>query len=372
MANIADMAQHFIGAATANPEQKHAICHQAAQAFMNAAENPRNASNAKSLTEMGLAFARAAQSARPPVIEDFADLLHETAAAYEAAGPWGDDPMDLVSIRREIHDQRTVLAPGETFITPPSFNKDVTLGRTTQIKWQPTQDEIKNGIQQVQTVAFWQGVKKEAQAMTVDSSLGFLPNIQSSAGEGVAFSAFANVNNRAFVEVEFGSDGNRNKVQYDLRLGQRCTVVGNYVSVLIGAEQPGFGFAPQILEVGASIGAFAAPSLAPLIRTIYIDGLGGPIPQPMGTLTRTGWLPIPLKAAALLPIQTDLPLTLAGERLSIVFADAGGNELTQITYQQGPLVPQQIIPLYGDVAYVAVKTLSTFVTNVRLPFQLSL
>lgn len=360
MAKVDQIAQSYIAKAAANPGQRHEICREAAYTFVGLARNPKNAHAAGQLAEVGKAFAFAAASERPPVMDDFANLLQETAAAYEKVGPFGDDQMDLIAARREINQERSPRIPGQVFITPESFNMDATLGRTTKIKWQPTDFEIQQGIQQAQTVAFWQGTKKEAQSMTIDSSLGFQPNLRTNKGDSFG-AAFASINNRAYVHVEFGSDGNRNIVEYDLRLGQRCTAVGNYLSVLIGAEQPGFGFDPQILEVGASIGAFAAPSAAPLVRTLYIDNLIAG--------DWTDFLPIPLKAAVLLPVQASIT---AGGQLDIILCDAGGNTITGFLYQQGPLVPQQSIPLYGDVAYVAVKNLSLGTVNARLSFQLSL
>jgi hypothetical protein len=103
--------------------------------------------------------------------------------------------------------------------------------------------------------------------------------------------------------------------------------------------------------------------VAPLVRTRYIDGLKSG--------AYTDFLPIPLKAAVLLPIQTSL---VTGDQLEIFLCDAGGNTISTFTYQQGPLVPQQSIPLYGDVAFVAVRNIaaSNLPANVRLPFQLSL
>jgi hypothetical protein len=290
------------------------------------------------------------------VIEDFEDLLRETHAAYDAAGPWGDDPMDLIARRREIHEDRTPRLPGQVYITPESFNMDVTLGRSQKIKWQPTDEDKLNQIQQSQTVAFWQGVKKEAQAMTVDVSLGFLPAIQQQTD-----TPFAMLDNRAFAEVEFGSDGNRNKVILDLARGQRLTVVGNYISVVVGMEAPRAGFASQVIEAGASIGAFAAPSRAPVIRTLYFDDLTAGSSAPL--------TPIPLKASELLPMVYQGPNLGA---VSIFFTDAGGNKVATYDFAPPRTAPRIPIAIPGDAVYVTIDNLVGSTIQVRLPFELSL
>jgi hypothetical protein len=291
-------------------------------------------------------------------MDDFADLLQETAAAYEKVGPFGDDQMDLIAARREIHEDRTPRQAGQVFITPESFNKDATLGRSQKIKWQPTDDEKRNEIQQSQTVAFWQGMKKEAQSMTVDVSLGFLPSTFNSTDD-----PSLKYNSRPFAEIEFGSDGNRNTVRCDVALGRRVTVVGNYVSVLVGQGPPGFGSLSPVILAGASIGAFAATSVAPVVLTEYVDNLAIGVDSP--------FIAIPLKAAVLLPIQTDLVL---GETLQLAFVDFNGTLVSRNFFTVAPNSPMQPIPITGDISFVQVINPGTNAhkANVRLPFQLSL
>jgi hypothetical protein len=354
VAKIEQIAQSFLGAAAANPQQKHEICRQAAYTFMGLAQDPKNARASQQLAEVGLQFARASADSRPPVMDDFADLLQETAAAYEAAGPWGDDPMDLIAMRREIHEDRTPRTPGQIFITPESFNKDATLGRSQKIKWAPTDEEKFNGIQQSQTVAFWQGVKKEAQAMTVDVSLGFLPAIQQQTD-----TPFDTLNNRAFVEIEFGSDGNRNRFQADLGNGRRITVAGNYVSAIVGMDPPRVGFTSQVIEAGASIGAFAAPSRAPVIRTVYFDDLLTGSSAPL--------TPIPLRATELLPIVYQGPNL---GNFVLYFADAGGNKVATYRFA-APYGITTPIALPGDAVFVTFDNNTGSTIQVRLPFELS-
>lgn len=351
MAKIEQIAQSFLGQAAANPQQRHEICRQAAYTFMGLAQDPKNARASQHLAEVGLQFARAAGDARPPVMDDFADLLKETQIAYDLVGPYGDDPMDLIAARREIHEDRTPRTPGQIFITPESFNRDATLGRSATITFNPTEDQKRNGIQQSQTVAFWQGVKKEAQAMTVDINLGFLPSAvdPDTVEPGSA---------RPYAEVEFGSDGNRTKFLCDIALGKRLTVVGNYCSVLLGMAAPGFGDPSPVITGGASIGAFAAPSTAPLVYTLYVDGLA--------SLDTTNFLSIPMKAAFLLPI-----LSTVGGAGVLEFYDIGGNGIGNVPFSITAATPMVPIPIPGDASYVRVVNSTLFTANYRLPFQLA-
>lgn len=360
MAKIEQIAQSFLGQAAANPQMKHEICRQAAYTFMGLAQDPKNARASQHLSEVGLQFARAAGDARPPVMDDFADLLQETQQAYEAAGQYGDDPMDLIAIRREIHEDRTPRTPGQIFITPESFNRDATLGRSAKIKFNPTDEEKVNGIQQAQTVAFWQGTKKEAQAMTVDVNFTFLPALPSDPD------LFTPLNARPYFELEYGSDGNKTKVVADLALGKRATVPGNYVAVNVGMDPPGFGKPCPVIDVGASIGAFAATSLGPLVRTVYADAV--PTPNPGADPI----FPIPLKAVALLPVQSSL---LVGESFRIEFLDFGGGIVSRVFYTQAVNSTMPIVPIIGDVSFVSIVPMGAFAfpsNAFRLPFQLAL
>jgi len=352
-ASAKKLADQFLAAARKNPGNRPEICRRAAYTFMGLAQDPKNVRSQQQLVSIGLQFADAAHHERPPVMDDFNDLLQETMVAYNEVG---DDQMDLVARRREIHDERTPPTPGFTSIAPESFNRDATLGRSAVIKYAPSPFEITQGIQQSQNVAFWQGVKKEAQAMTVDVSLGFLPS-QQGVSEFLA-------NNRPYAEVEFGSDGNRTKIVLDVALGKRLTVVGNYVAVTVGMDAPGAGSIATALTAGASIGTFAAPSQGPVIRTAYIDALLKNANSPM--------IPIPLKAVALLPIQSQLAL---GETAVLTFSDYGGQTIHFAYFQQLNNSAAAPIPITGDIAFVQIHNNNTNVSaqaNFRLPFQLAL
>jgi hypothetical protein len=346
------LADQFLAAARKDPGNRPEICRRAAYTFMGLAQDPKNVRSSGQLAQIGMQFATAAHHERPPVMDDFNDLLQETMIAYNEVG---DDQMDLVARRREIHDARTPMTPGAFSIAPESFNRDATLGRSAVIKWAPTPFEITQGILQAQNVAFWQGVKKEAQALTVDVSLGYLPANQDS-------DSFTPSNIRGYAEVEFGSDGNRTKVKLDIGLGKRLTVVGNYVAVTVGVGRPGFNKPSPQFTAGASIGTFAAPSLGPVILTEYIDSLA--------INTDSVFIPVPLKAVALLPLQSGLQL---GETADITFVDHGGAVVSRNFYQQlnnGGAAP---IPIVGDAAYVQIRNnANAFAAGFRLPFQLAL
>jgi hypothetical protein len=355
MSSIRELADHFVGmAAQVQPEQQSEVLRQAAYEFMGLSQKPQNARSAEKLARIGLDFANAASRQRPPTMDDFTDLLQGTEQAYDETG---DDVMNLISRRRELYEERVSPTPGAVSIAPDSFNKDATLGRSAVIKFAPTQEEIAQGILQSQNIAFWQGTKKEAQAMTVDISLGFLPPLQDD----------SNLNVRPYAEVEYGSDGNRTKVKMDVAFGKRVTVVGNYIAVTIGTDAPrpvGPGLVGETiaLTAGASIGAFAAPSVGPVILTSYIDFL-----EPVNEVI----IPIPLKAVALLPIQSDLAL---GQTATLEFLDYGAtNIMTQVFYTQVANPVMQPIPITGDVAFILVRNgLSIIAKNFRLPFQLAM
>src|SRR6185369_14469800 len=121
MASPKALAAKFLGAAQRNPSARREICQEAARTFMGLAHDPRNVRQTGQLAKIGIEFADAAIRAQPITMDDFTDLLHETAQAHEASG---GDAMDEIAIRREVHDERTTRDPGNVSIAPASFNKD--------------------------------------------------------------------------------------------------------------------------------------------------------------------------------------------------------------------------------------------------------
>jgi len=357
-ASAKKLADQFLAAARKSPGDRPEICRRAAYTFMGLAQDPKNVRSSGQLAQIGMHFATAAHRERPPVMDDFNDLLQETVVAYNEVG---DDQMDLISRRREIHDERTPSDPGRISIAPESFNRDATLGRSAVITSNPTPEQITQGITQSQNVAFWQGVKKEAQAMTVDTNFGFPPASNPGVLELLLVSIFA----RTYADIEYGSDGNRTKVRCDIGLGNRATVVGNYIAVTVGMDPPPTGgfSTSAVVTCGASIGAFAAPSSAPVLRTVFIDELlvGG-----------LAFSQIPLKAVQLLPIQSNLPL---GDTLIISFRSIkSATPIVRFFYTQASNISSQPIPIPDDIAFVHVESplTNSGACQARLVFQLAL
>jgi hypothetical protein len=340
----------FIGAAKQRPDRAPAIYRKAAQVLTGLSRDPQNAHIAPQLQSAAIEFAGASASfQRAPTIEDFTELLRNTAVAYDQVG---DDPIDLIARRREIQEERS--GETRTSIAPASFNEDSTLGRSAIIKFAPTPEESSQGIVETQTVAFWQGVKKEAQAVSVDVALVQPPP---------PANANALLSARPYGIVKFGSDGNTTPVEFDIGRGTRFTMPCNYASVLVGMDPPPVNRASAILTVGASMGTFAAPSQAPIFRTRYVDALLGG--------TNSDFITIPLKASQLLSIQSNMAI---GETAIItLYSFSGADALTEIFYQQGAALTANLpAPLAGDEFFVKIHNGSVAARNFRLMFQLSL
>ena len=435
MRTAKELADGFLAAAQQNPDGRNAIYRRAAQVFADLALDPRNRKQAKQLQNMAFDFVSAARTERPATIDDFENLLRERAQAYEQVG---DDPMDQIARAREIHDEQR--GEGErpvpsVSIAPLSFNRDATLGRSQTLRWAPSPDEIRQGVKESETVAFWQGFKREAQAITVDVALlsspppaqfidavpnltvamtatdtvavvnsttgfpfvgtiriddelmdytgitptsftGLIRGVMGTVAAPHAIGAnvvFPTIDVRPYGIVEFGSDGNHTSVRFDVGAGKRFTVVGNYCSVLVGVEKPTPGNASANISIGASIGTFGAPSPSPTVLTKYVDGLANSI-----SLNNSTFIQIPLKAVQLLPIQSNM---IYGDVLTITFFPfGGGTAITQVVYTCSATDPvPPTIPLVGDVSYIKIRYTAsggpppgTTFRNFRLPFQLSL
>lgn len=356
MANLDELVSEYVGRARAAADPVP-ILRMAAARFGRAATDPKNAHLSDRLNNVAMGFSRAAQRAQPrrATVSDFVDLLEETKAAIEEVGD--HNAMNIIARRREIHDERSTDAP-RVSIAPSSFNEDATLGRSTKIKFAPTQDDLNAGIVQSQTVAFWQGVKREAQAITVDVGLVSPPppdvlnnNVHLVNPQSV----------RAYTLIEYGSDGNKTTAKCDIN--QRLTVVGNYVSVLVGCDPPFDSFPTTDITVGASIGTFAAPSQSPVICTVYVDQL---LPG-----TTSDFIAIPTKAVQLLPFFTNLALA---ETATIFFFGYGGGStpLNGLFYKQIENFTMSPFPTGGDLSFFKVHNGGAGLANFRLPFQLSL
>ncbi len=103
--------------------------------------------------------------------------------------------------------------------------------------------------------------------------------------------------------------------------------------------------------------------MAPVILTEYIDELL--------VNHRTERLPVPLKAAMLLPVQSNLALN---ETLTFSFYDYGGHHIADVFYKQSNTSTMAPIPITGDIAFIRVKNDAgnANAAIIRLPYQLAM
>jgi hypothetical protein len=260
------------------------------------------------------------------------------------------------------------LAENSVSIQPASFlNKDATLGRTAAITFNPSPEQRAAGIFATQTVAFWQGAKKESQAMTVDIGC-VLPPVQIATSPRFAIAIAA----RTYAILQYGADGNtQNAITIDVGLGKRVTVVGNYISVVVGMDQGVQGKTGHLDEevgvvtLGASIGTFAAHTQAPITRSLYFDNL------PVNTFS--DHVPLPLRAAFVLP-----PLGASTtDTITYSFEDFNQRTIGEFAYTLSPIGPfMTSYPVPSGAYFVRIKSLQGIPTNALnqavIPFQLSL
>ena len=343
-----DTLQQYVadicGAADAQPERARAIYAQAAQHLNDKAKRSRDRALAQRLHTFAAQFQDA--SIRPAYVSDFVDMLAETAAAYHEVGSPYDD-MGSVARRREIHEERSPGLP-RISIAPKSVNESTALGNQAKLKWNPSSDERAAGIAQQNTIARWQGFKEEAQAVTVDIARLDIPDKAQGQAEP-----------RVYGEVSYGSDGNFTKVRFDVGHGTRFTVAGSYVEVFAGLNPPRIDFQEGVAYVGCSLGFFAAPSLAPVMLTEYIDQLANG--------ATSAFYPRPAKAMVLLPMQSTIAAGTA------VLRFYGQNQSTPLYVVNFTNSAQNVpIPITNDVAWVTVQNTGGGAADFRLPWQLAL
>lgn len=343
-----DTLQRYIadicGAAADHPQRAQAIYAQAARHLTERAKQSRDRTLAARLQTFAQQFAE--DSRRPATVSDFGDTLAETAAAYHEVGSPFDD-MAPVARRREIHEERSPGLP-RISIAPKSVNESTALGNQARLKWNPTEKDRQAGIFQQNTIARWQGFKEEAQAVTVDIARLEIPD-----------RALGQAEPRVYGEVSYGSDGNFTKVRFDVGYGTRFTVAGSYVEVLAGLNPPRIDFQEGYAYVGCSLGFFAAPSLAPVMLTEYIDQLAGG--------ATSVFYPRPAKAMMLLPVQSTLA---AGTAVLSFYGQNQSGPLYVVNYTNSAQnVP---IPITNDVAWVRVQNTALGAADFRLPWQLAL
>lgn len=335
-----------IGAAEANPSARTAIFRQAAVTLGEGARDPRNSRLAAALQRTADEFAAASE--RPDSISDFRDQLQESAQAYHEVGDPADDMAEFARLP-EIHEDRTPGLP-RVSIAPKSVTHATRLGDQATLKWEPTASDLAAGIRQQNTIAFWQGFKEEAQAVTVDVAILALPTAAN--GQGGP---------RPYGLVSYGSDGAIANVKFDVGFGTRFTVVGSYVSVLVGLNPPRDDFKQGQVTIGASLGFFAAPSRAPVMYTEYL----GLTNVPPGNVS--GLIPRPAHAMMLLPMQSNL----IGGTATIEFLALDGI-LPQYQINWVNSAQNIAIPITDDIAWLRVTNTGADSQQFRLPFQLAL
>lgn len=348
---ITALAQTAVRDAQREPGRRSEILGRAAMTFAGLAEDRRHIPEAPILRQLAGEFAQAAM--QPATTDDFHEMLEEYHAAYEQQGRGSDIANEARA--DALHDATSEATRGaqRVSIAPLTWGKGATLGRQGTFKWAPNQQEIKDGIQQSGTLCMWQGEPHEACAITVD--VGQVYPVTAEGDEHPA-------NLRPYGRVAYGSDGTIGEVDFDIGCGTRFTVVGNYVSVVVGMVQPTRASRKNpSMTVGASIGAFAAPSQAPVTLTKYIDRvLENNI---------SDYIARPAKAVSMFPPMCD---QCAGTTVVGLYGIGGGAApLYKLTYQNG--VPTTAhVPLAGDVGLITVSNFSGLPARYRLIFQLAL
>ena len=380
MRTVEDLVSTLIGEIAATPwgEARDAAMRRAASALIGYASRPRNAAVAPSLRSAAAAFLSAAAPApdverllanpdRPPVGDDFTDMMLETDIADQAS----HHDIDREARRNEVHAER--LAVGQVSIAPASFKDGAALGRTATVRYPTSRatapavdpavaaEDAKAGISAAETLCMWQGSKRETQAMTVDVSVAIPPKdaVLDSSGTIVESPVV-----RPFVRVTFGADGTSSTVEVDAARGARVTVPGNFVAVLVGCDPVPLNtkeYSGAVTYAG-SVAAFAAHSAAPVLRTLYVDNLEG-----AGPGSKSKFFRIPARAVQLLPPLADS--TVAGTIGVAFFAGIR----TPVGFQTFPVSAYQANPIGVpcDATHVQVTNFMGTKTNYRLMFQLN-
>lgn len=346
---LQQLVDEVVGAAEGNPEAAPEIYEDAANEFRSFARQKANARIAAALASRANEFeARAhhARSQRPATVDDFVEQEREHAQAHAEVGHLGD--LEIKARRNEIHEARH--GRKHVSITPESVTDKTPLGRTATVKFNPTNADVLNNIVSSSTVMQWQGVKTEAQTVTLDLTVNAFPAVDPTTP----------ISCRPYAIITVGIDGNKTSFKVDVGLGVRLTLVANYVDVLVAMDAPFPGAAAGTMTIGASLGFFAAPSVAPVVLTSYIDQLG------LGGSTLIAELLRPAKAVAILPPQSTDP----GVNIQLTFFDYGNTQLYSLTFAVGTIVSP--IPLANDVGRVRVTYQGALPSvNIRIPWQLS-
>jgi hypothetical protein len=341
---------NIAAAARENPGRAQELYVGAAAKLRHAAKNPKNAKKASVL--LGIADEIAKLAYEAPVAgprftqDDFGELLNDMYDANQAVGSNDIEEkagQDLLKSFRENEFS--------TIITPESV-KDCVIGRSVNVKFNPTTQDLNNQIAQEQTAVLWQGNKRESQSLTVDVDVLTSPLLIT---PGISL--------RPYAKIQFGTDGTLGPVvTVDVGFGQRLTGEGNYVSVAIGMDPPAPGAASGVLQISGRLGFFAAPSIAMVTRTAYLDNIAPLPPVGAGAVQK---IPRPLRAQFLnLPQSTDVNGTT---RLD--FLDSTGTIIYSLSFANGTVVTP--IPLSNDVFQINLTNTGSINASYRLPFQVA-
>lgn len=355
--------QAALARAAQQPHRRSAILGTTAMQLAAKSQQPRHHKEAPVLRALAAQLAEAAMANLPrATMDDFAEQLQEHA---EAHSEFSDD-LDVEARADDIHDAKKTERHGQRMsIAPLSFGAGATLGRSGVFKYGPSADDVLNNISQAATLAYWQGEPHETQAMTIDLAppSGGLPMplqaLPDPSGGPVE------VSSRPRGIISFGADGAITQVAVDAGFGTRLTVTGNYVAVQLSMDPPRTGATAGQMKFTGMMGAFASPSVAPVMYTVFLDDLGD------GAITDgvNGPAPIqrPSHANYILPI---LSTATSGNVLLSFYGQGGVQLLSQYIYPLGQILPP--IPLSAQVQYIVVENAVGGVADFQIPFQLSL
>ncbi len=270
-------------------------------------------------------------------------------------------------------------------ISPPNST-----GGKGIIKFNPTSDEILNGIRPQVSLLVWQSPDGQPHYVTIDvgrlaggvggpgnDSLASGQAIGTGIGGGTFPLGILPNNNllyyRACAQITLGAPGTMQDYFYvDINRGQRFTALASYVAITAQMDPPPTNGPLENPAVSGSMGVYAtcgpaiAPTLAPVLFTQYVDDIPGPAPTPNGFVQI-----IPPRANTLLALVTN---TVTSEALLLKFLNNAGEptfrvSLTSRGIPQPIVIPQDIYSV--AVTFDPVGLDLTGFYDWRLVYQLS-
>ncbi len=367
--SIQHEVQGALDLARRDPARRSEILGSTAIGLAARSQDPAHRESARVLRAIAERLAQASLAAAmpgPATRDDFEEALEDFDQAH---GEQADD-LSTLALANDLQDARTAALSPRVSIAPRTWGAGATLGRTGKFRFNPTEDDIRQGIHQSGTLAFWQGETHEAQAVTVDVGIpvGLEPPPVLQLFFGIAT---PDVSSRSRGIISYGTDGAVTRVSFDASFGTRFTVTGNYVTVQIAMDPPKPLALSGLMAFTASLGAFASPSVAPVYYTHYVDQL------PLG-LSTDGNLSLagirnpppirrPSHAAFLLAVLSD---SVSGTARLEFYGQGCAQILTTFIYPIGQVLAP--IPLPAEVQYIVLTNTTGQDANFRLVFQLAL